>query len=212
MRYLDTADDEIALSVKNEIAAGNQEAFRQLFNVYCTRLIEFASALVRNKEAATDAVNAVFVKLWKARERIHSIQNLKVYLYSATKNTALNYLARKAHQLITEPFDDFSIQLREEQCPDQQLITEEIFNKIRMAVEELPPRCKMIFKLVREDGLKYKEVAEVLSVSVKTVDAQMVIAVKKISEKVKTEFDFFPGLATKKSAVQCPKSAEDNRQ
>ena len=199
MRYLDNSDDEIALSVKNEIAAGNQDAFRQLFNIYSTRLIEFASALVKNKEAATDVVNEVFVKLWKGRERIPGIQNLKVYLYTATKNAALNYLSRKAHQLITEPFDDFSIQLREEQCPDQQLITEEIFNKIRMAVEQLPPRCKMIFKLVREDGLKYKEVAEVLNVSVKTVDAQMVIAVKKISEKVKSEFEFFPGLAAKKS-------------
>ena len=212
MRNLDTPNDELALSVKNQIVAGNQHAFRQLFNTYSTRLVEFASALVRNKEAATDVVNEVFVKLWKGRDRIPGIQNLKVYLYTATKNAALNYLSHKAHQLITEPFDDFSIQLREEQCPDQQLITEEIFNKIRMAIEALPPRCKMIFKLVREDGLRYKEVAEVLNVSVKTVDAQMVIAVRKIGEKVKSEFEFFPGLAAKKSAVRSPQSAEDNRQ
>jgi RNA polymerase sigma-70 factor (ECF subfamily) len=144
-------------------------------------------------------VNEVFVKLWKGRDRVPGIHNLRVYLYTATKNASLNYLSRKANQLVTEPFDHISIQLREEQCPDQQLITAEIFNKIRMAIEELPPRCKMIFKLVREDGLKYKEVAEVLNVAVKTVDAQMVIAVKKISEKVKSEFEFFPGLATKKS-------------
>src|ERR1700754_1437176 len=117
MRYLDTTNDEIALSAKNQIAAGNQEAFRQLFNSYNIRLEEFASALVRNKEAANDVVNEVFVKLWKGRERVPEIQNLKVYLYTATKNAALNYLSRKAHQLITEPFDDFSIQLKEEQCP-----------------------------------------------------------------------------------------------
>jgi RNA polymerase sigma-70 factor (ECF subfamily) len=71
-------------------------------------------------------------------------------------------------------------------------------------VEDLPSRCKIIFKLVREDGLKYKEVAEVLNVSVNTVDAQMVIAVKRISEKVKMHFDFFAGPArlSKKSAVK----------
>ena len=198
MSYLEMTADEIDPSVKNEIASGNQEAFRRLFNVYNARLVEFAFALVRNKEAAIDVVNEVFVKLWKGRDRVPGILNLRVYLYTATKNTALNYLSHKARQLITEPFDDLSIQLREEQCPDQELITAEIFNMIKMAVEELPPRCKMIFKLVREDGLKYKEVAEILNVSVKTVDAQMVIAVKKISEKVKSEFEFFPGAATKK--------------
>jgi len=198
MSYLEMTADEIDPSVKNEIASGNQEAFRRLFNVYNARLVEFAFALVRNKEAAIDVVNEVFVKLWKGRDRVPGILNLRVYLYTATKNAALNYLSHKARQLITEPFDDLSIQLREEQCPDQELITAEIFNMIKMAVEELPPRCKMIFKLVREDGLKYKEVAEILNVSVKTVDAQMVIAVKKISEKVKSEFEFFPGAATKK--------------
>ena len=64
------------------------------------------------------------------------------------------------------------------------MITAELFRKIEKAVDELPPRCKMIFKLVRQDGLKYKEVAEILDVSTNTVDAQMVIAVKRISEKL----------------------------
>ncbi|MCH5691038.1 hypothetical protein LWM68_46530 [Niabella sp. W65] len=59
-------------------------------------------------------------------------------------------------------------------------------------MDELPPKCKIIFKLVREDGLKYKEAAEVLGVSEKTIDAQMVIAVKRIGEAVGRYFDYFP--------------------
>ena len=82
------------------------------------------------------------------------------------------------------------------------MITAEIMKKIREAVNDLPPRCKMIFKLVREDGLRYKEVADILNVSVNTVDAQMVIAVKRIGQQVKVHFDFFPNAATKKSEIK----------
>jgi RNA polymerase sigma-70 factor (ECF subfamily) len=60
------------------------------------------------------------------------------------------------------------------------LITAEMMEKMRGAVESLPPRCKMIFKLIREDGLRYKEVAEILNISVNTIDVQMAIAIRKI--------------------------------
>ena len=64
--------------------------------------------------------------------------------------------------------------------PYEVMITSEMMNRMHHAVDSLPPRCKMIFKLIREDGLKYKEVAEILNISVNTIDVQMAIAVKKI--------------------------------
>lgn len=72
------------------------------------------------------------------------------------------------------------------------MITGEMLRKIHDAVEALPPRCKMIFKLVREDNLRYKEVSEILHISEKTVDAQMVIAIKKLSQVLRPHFDGFP--------------------
>jgi len=178
--------------LKYEIAAGNQNAFRQLFDSYSKPLAQFAFSIVQTKDAALDVVDEVFIRMWKNKENIIAIENIRVYLYTAVKNAALNYLSHISRQQINEPFDYLNIQLVEEHRPDQQMITEELFKKIHAAVEELPPRCKMIFKLVREDGLKYKEVAEILNLSVNTVDAQMVIAVKRIVEKVKTHFDFLP--------------------
>ncbi|HXB09434.1 MAG TPA: sigma-70 family RNA polymerase sigma factor, partial [Puia sp.] len=74
--------------------------------------------------------------------------------------------------------------------PEQILINSETHRKIQIAVEALPPRCKMIFKLVREDGLKYREIAGILNISVNTIDAQMAIAVKKITTAIESEFDF----------------------
>lgn len=186
-------------SLQQQIAMGDQRAFRQLFDHYAQKLTRFAFSIVKNNEAAVEIIDEVFIRIWKQRENVPAITHLTTYLYTATKNTALNYLSRKANEQINEPFDFINIQLQEEECPDQQMVTAEIFKNIRAAIEELPPRCKMIFKLVREDGLRYQQVADILNISINTVDAQMVIAVKKISEKVKVHFDFFPKMATKKS-------------
>lgn len=190
--------EEVLHLLQQQIAVGDQRAFRQLFDYYAERLTRFAYSILKNKDAATEVVDEVFVKIWKQKESITEIRHLTTYLYTATKNASLNYLSRKANEQITDSFDFINIQLQEEDCPDQQMITSEIFRSIRAAVEDLPPRCKMIFKLVREDGLKYQEVADILHISVNTVDAQMVIAVKKISEKVKGHFDFLPKMVTKR--------------
>lgn len=199
MNKLNDLTEEMLPQLQQQVALGDQRAFRQLFDHYAQRLNRFAFSIVKNKEAATEIIDEVFVRVWKQKETVTAISHLTTYLYTATKNTALNYLSRKANEQINEPFDFINIQLQDESCPDQQMVTDEIFRNIRAAIDELPPRCKMIFKLVREDGLRYKQVAEILNVSVNTVDAQMVIAVKKISEKVKGHFDFFPNMATKKN-------------
>jgi len=191
--------EEMLPSVQQQIALGDQRAFRQLFDHYAQKLNRFAFSIVKNKDAATEIIDEVFIKIWKQKENVPAITHLTTYLYTATKNTSLNYLSRKAKEQISEPFDFINIELQEEDCPDQQMVTAEIFQNIRAAIEKLPPRCKMIFKLVREDGLRYQQVADILNISINTVDAQMVIAVKKISEKVKVHFDFFPNMAAKKN-------------
>lgn len=199
MSITSSIDEKSLQSLQAQIAVGDQQAFRQLFDHFSTRLSQFALSIVRNKDAAIEIVDEVFVKVWKQRMHVTAISHLKTYLYTAIKNASLNYLSRKANEQVTEPFDYINIQLNEEDYPDQQMITSEIFRHIRAAIDDLPPRCKMIFKLVREDGLKYKEVAEILNISINTVDAQMVIAVKKISEKVKAHFEFFPSMTAKKT-------------
>jgi RNA polymerase sigma-70 factor (ECF subfamily) len=121
--------------------------------------------------------------------------------------TALNYLSKKARESVTEPFDNIDIELSETAIsPEEILITAEIYKNIRDAVEALPPRCKMIFKLIREDGLRYKEVAEILNISVNTIDAQMAIAVKRIAEAVRKDFEKFPQSTTRNQPRQNPES------
>lgn len=182
------ATNELQKAVSN----GDIRAFKKLFDMYAERLSHFAYSITRNRDDAVQIMDDVFVKLWKRRDTIHQIENLTTYLYTAVKNTTLNTISAKAKASITESFDNIDIQLDNNQTPDSLLISSEILSKIHNTVETLPPKCKVIFKLVREDGLKYKEVAEILNISENTVDAQMVIAIRKISEKVKRHFDFFP--------------------
>ena len=176
--------DEIQIG----IAAGDEATLAQLYQLFYKKLYHFARVITRSNEIAEEVVNDVFVKLWGNRNKINEIENLSVYLYVSVKNTALNELSRKAKNLLNTPFDYFDIELAETSAnPDELLVTSEIMHRMQKAVETLPPRCKMIFKLVREDGLKYKEVGQILNISVNTIDVQMAIAIKKICVALQLE-------------------------
>ncbi|HEY4155291.1 MAG TPA: RNA polymerase sigma-70 factor [Puia sp.] len=171
-----------------QIATGNQPAFKQLYGYFYRRLYHFALSMVKIKEASEEIIEDVFIRIWKQKENMTGIRNLRVYLYTAVKNSSLNYLSKKARESITEPFDHIEIEFIESVNPEQLMITAELFNKIRQAIENLPPRCKMIFKLIREDGLKYKEVSQILNISVNTIDAQMAIAVSRLAAALTADF------------------------
>jgi RNA polymerase sigma-70 factor (family 1) len=178
--------------LQKKIANDDQTAFTQLYLHFGKKLIHFATSLVRSKEIAEELVEDVFVKLWANRRHIIEIENITVYIYIATKNKSLNSLSQKARELILAPFDFLDSSVNDFAAdPYELMITSEMMDRMHQAVDALPPRCKMIFKLIREDGLKYKEVAEILNISVNTIDVQMAIAVKKICTSLhihKTEF------------------------
>ena len=194
-----STNETLLLSLKEKVADGDQNSFRQLFHLYSKKLTQFAFAIVKSNDAAREIVDEVFIKIWRNKSSITTIQNLTVYLYTAIKNTSLNYLSARARENMVESFDFFSVQLSDNNSPEKTLINSEMLKKINAAIDQLPPRCKMVFKLVREDGLSYKQVGAILNISPKTVDAQMMIAVKQVSEKVKMDFDYFPSRNIKKN-------------
>jgi RNA polymerase sigma-70 factor (family 1) len=167
------------------IANDDQTAFTQLYSQFGKKLIHFSISLVRSKEIAEEVVEDVFVKLWANRAQIGEVENFTVYLYVAVKNKSLNALSQKAKELVSSSFDylDSTVDAFAAD-PYDLMITAEMMNRMQQAIDALPPRCKMIFKLVREDGLRYKEVADILNISVNTIDAQMAIAVKRICESL----------------------------
>jgi RNA polymerase sigma-70 factor (family 1) len=167
----------------------DEVAYRSLFVTFYKPLHQFAFSFVKSKELAEEIVSDVFLRIWMNRGEMESIGNLKVYLYVSIKNTALKYLL-KQHRQVAISIDELDVELESfTRSPEELMLTAEMMNKIQETVNSLPPRCKIIFKLIKEDGLRYKEVAEILNISVKTIDNQLAIALRKISKAVSFDLD-----------------------
>jgi len=159
----------------------DQHAFKRFYQAFFFQLYQFAYSYVRSKESAEELVNDVFLGLWQKRKTLGTIQNINVYLYVAIKNASLNWL-RKNKLGVPVSIDDLAVHhMQLAPTPEAILISREWQAQIGAAIERLPPRCKMIFKLVKEDGLSYREVAAILEISVKTVDTQLYLALKKLA-------------------------------
>jgi RNA polymerase sigma-70 factor (family 1) len=156
-------------------------AFEKVYRQYFIRLFRFCFSIVHQKEAAEEIVNDVFLYLWKRREQSGDIRNLEVYLYIATKNLSLNYLRDNHFLHVVDISEQIGQYIKLEITPGSMMESAEAIRQMQKAVDELPPRCRVIFKLIKEDGLKYKDVAALLNISIKTVEAQLAIAMKKIT-------------------------------
>lgn len=167
----------------------DESAYKDLFITFSKPLQQFAFSFIKSKELAEEIVSDVFIKIWQKRNELEFIGNLKVYLYVSIKNTALTYLL-KQHRRVAISIDELDVELESfARTPEEILLSGELIRKIEEVIFNLPPRCKIIFKLIKEDGLRYKEVAEILNISVKTIDNQLAIALRKISKVVNTDLD-----------------------
>jgi RNA polymerase sigma-70 factor (family 1) len=163
----------------------DQKAYEELYISFYRYLYNFAWSFVRSKQLAEEIVSDVFIKIWLKRKTLESITNLKVYLYVAAKNVSLNYLENSKTRSFSD-IQDFSSELISTYSdPEQLLITSDMLVLINNAIAQLPSRCRLIFQLVKEDKMKCREVAEVLQISIKTVEKQVSIAVRKIGNAVR---------------------------
>lgn len=163
---------------------GDQVAFREFYLFYSPQLLTFAYTYTKSKFVAEEVINDVFLGLWKNRQRLQEISNMKVYLYRGVKNGIINYFTRNKEWQHLDIDEIADVELKFSADPEEILITAELRKKIETAIASLPPKCQVIFKLIREDGVKHKEVAEILDISLKTVENQMTIAIRKINEVI----------------------------
>ena len=165
----------------------DQAAYKELFLLLHGRLKQFAYSILKSQEEAEELVSDLFVKVWEKRDQLTTIDSPLLYFYATAKNLALNRLNKQKRQQNIRP-EEWLVQLNSIYFdPEQLMMTEEMMRQIRQAVNNLPPRCRLIFKLVKEDGLKYKEVAELLQLSIKTIEAQMAMALRRIGKYMHME-------------------------
>lgn len=158
------------------------DAYQLLYKQYHVTLLQFATAYLKIKEPAEEIVNDVLYKVWQRKEHIAEIINLRAYLFMAVRNACLSQLAKQREEqglLLDMPFKDLTTE-----DPESIIISSELHDCIRNAINALPPRCRQIYEMVRIEGLRNKDVAVQLNISVNTIDAQLAIAFKRLVQAV----------------------------
>jgi RNA polymerase sigma-70 factor (family 1) len=159
----------------------DSKAYKELYDLLFDGLHRFSFSFVKSNEAAEEIVSDVYIKIWQIRGRLTEIDNLKVYMYTITKNFSLNYIARNYKNPATS-LDNIEVEaVVGISNPEELCISAETIKVIKEVIRELPPQCKLVFQLVKEDGLSYKDAAAVLNLSVLTVRNQLAIAIRKIA-------------------------------
>ena len=170
--------------IQKRLGRDDQSALKMLYEGFGPSLFEFAFAIIQSQQLAEEIVSDVMIKIWEKRLRVSTLENFKWYLYVATRNTSYSYHRKYSKQKsinlneLTLPYYQLNT------TPEDILLTSEALYAIHQAINSLPPKCRLVFKLVKEDGLKYREVAALLRLDIKTVENQMGIALKKIQSAV----------------------------
>ncbi len=146
----------------------NRETFKDLFNTLYPRLISYSLKYVTDKFAAEEIVEESFVALWEKREALVHIKDIKPYLYVIVRNASLKYLEKSNKVLqLNKKHHDSAVMI------DYDIIEEEVHAVIlSQALDTLPAKCRKVFELSCLDGVKYKDIAEELDISVNTVKSQ----------------------------------------
>lgn len=158
-------------------------SFEVLFHELNPRLIKFCTLYVHYQQVAEEIVSDVFVKCWMDRVQMQVVEKPETYLFIAVKNQALNYNKRfSSIQVVNIEDHDGGGILINDASPEMELEKKELIFKMDQAIGTLPRQCGIIFRLIKENGMKYKEVAEILNISHRTVHTQMLRAMKKMSK------------------------------
>lgn len=179
-------DSELILSLKE----GSRDAFRQIFDYYQGKLFFYTKAIVKSNSVAKDIAQETLIQLWVTRANLDPHLSLSGYIHTIARNLALNHLKRAGYD------DDLRNKIwatiQEKQTAtlqEDQIFEMENYKFVKMAIDQLPPKRRQIFKLSHEEGFTHKEIAEYLNISPNTVKNQMVSALKDIRSYLKGHTD-----------------------
>jgi RNA polymerase sigma-70 factor, ECF subfamily len=202
------------LNLFEAIRHDDRHAFERLFRKFYRPLTAYAFRFVRDLPTAENMVQDVFLKLWQYRSEITINTSLERYLFRSVRNHSLNQLDKakvRSEYLRLHTMPDTE---NEDYCAYYPEIG--LLNKIETAIGALPEKRQVIFRMAREEGLKYREIAEKLDLSIKTVETQMTMALKQLREALKefhpnVLFFMFTGKGISGSSCQCGRNAMTRR-
>ncbi|MDE1192063.1 MAG: RNA polymerase sigma-70 factor [Arachidicoccus sp.] len=161
-----------------QIADGNELAFKQLFEKFRDKLHVFVKKIVKNKEVAEEIVLDIFTKIWTNRDLAIEITNIERFLFKASVNRSIDYIRAVSKDKILKQVIWDEIQIADVVNSDDILITKNLQENVSAAIHGLPPQRQLIFKLNRENGMSYEQIAAELHISKNTVRNHMVEALR----------------------------------
>ena len=172
---------EIPVNKPLNAATNTEITFERAFKEHFKALHAYAFTIIRDGDNAEEIVQNVFFKLWEKKEQIDQIDSIKAYLYRATYNESLNFLK---HTRVRAAYETIVKTTTSEGSATDILSVKELQAKIDTALNDLPEQCRTIFQLSRFEELKYREIADQLNLSIKTVENQMGKALRVLREKL----------------------------
>jgi RNA polymerase sigma-70 factor, ECF subfamily len=171
------------VDILRRIRQGDVRQFESLFRSSYVSLVRYARTLIKDQDTAEEIVQDLFFRIWKDKEKIVIESSLNGYLFRSVHNRCLHYIEH--NRVIERHREEMSFHLPETpESPSDILNYKELQEKIASILEKLPERCGRIFYMSRFEGLKYNEIAEKLSVSVKTVESNMGRALKEFRKEL----------------------------
>jgi RNA polymerase sigma-70 factor (ECF subfamily) len=161
----------------------DEAAFEQVFKTHYKNLYAYAFSILKDEDEADETVQQVFFKLWDRSEQLSISGPIAAYLYRAVHNESLNFLKHQKVKASHRLHVAYSMKNKAEQ-PQGKLAGKELEEKFRAALNELPEQCRTVFQLSRFEDMKYKEIADKLDISVKTVETHMGKALKLLRTKL----------------------------
>jgi RNA polymerase sigma-70 factor (ECF subfamily) len=166
----------------------NEKAFEKVFKTHFRNLLAYACTMLREEAAAEEVVQNVFYKLWERNEQLTISGSVNAYLYRAVHNESLNYLKHKKVVSIHQSQSHNHMKGHTDSA-SKRILLKELEVKLHHALNDLPEQCRIIFQMSRFEELKYREIADKLDISIKTVENQMGKALKLLRVKLA---DFLP--------------------
>jgi RNA polymerase sigma-70 factor (family 1) len=168
-----------------QIAEGDKKAFDAFFKYYYPKLIQFARIYVDSLPQAEDVVADVLTNILSNRKRVFILDHFESYLYFSVKNKAISSIKRQQRE---KPFlfdsNDIILNSMAVTDPHELMVGVELQDQINEITQQFPAKRKMVFQLIREEGFTYRQVAELMNISERTVEVHLKLAVKELREAV----------------------------
>lgn len=176
-------DEDLQQQLLIQLSQDEEPAFNALYKAYSKPLFLRVLQMIKSEDDAQELIQELFVKLWESRKKINNIRSFQSYIFTIANNLVYNYFRKiNNNQALIQKL---LLNAADHYLDGQELLeNKEAAQIFQKAVDQLTPQCKQVFTLCKLEGKSHKEVAQIMGISMPTVNSHMTVAVKSIREYI----------------------------